>query len=183
MNRGNIYFDLNKDDLALKDYYAALSLNLQKNQEQSQIHKLYCNLGSIYGRRGVLDSSIYYLEKSLAIDSTFADAWLNHALAISALGNWKMAISDYERYLRYFPEDADIHSDIGVCYQNLNDYNESILWFNKAIFLNPGNGLYLLNRSFSYNALNKPENAKQDAIQARNAGTAIPPSYAQSLGL
>lgn len=181
MNRGNIFFDMNQDDLALRDYYAALSLNLKKNQEQSQINRLYCNLGSIYGRRGVFDSGLHYLNLSVAADSAFGDAWLNRGLTHAVMNNWELAIADYQKYIYFDPGRASVYSDIGVCYQNLQRYEESIGWFNKAISLEPGNGTFILNRSYSYFGLKQVDKARLDAEKANSLGTGVPPSYIQQI--
>ncbi len=183
MNRGNIYFDMGKDSLAFLDYKAAMALNLKNKKEQSEVYKLYANLGAIYGRRGVYDSAFFYLNKSLSIDSTFEGAWMNRGLTNEVMKNWGNAISDFQRYLHYSPEDEKVHSDIGVCYQNLGKFEESLIWFGKAIALKPQSGFYYLNRSYSYNALKDLDKARQDVNKARQLGTQIPPAYLQALGL
>lgn len=183
MNRGNIFFDMGKDSLAFQDYKVAMKLNLQKKQEQSEIHKLYGNLGAIYGRRGNYDSAFYYLDKSLQIDSTFTAALLNRGLANEMIGKWEAAIKDFKSYLRYLPEDETVHSDIGVCYQNLGRFQESLPWFDAAIALKPQTGFYYLNRSYSYNALRNIPKAREDAQKALQLGQQVPPSYLKSLGL
>jgi tetratricopeptide (TPR) repeat protein len=183
MNRGNIYFDMGQDSLAFKDYMAAMNLNLKKNQKEGEIYKLYGNLGAIYGRKGVYDSALFYLNKSLAIDSTFTGALLNHGLTNEVTKNWAAAIADFKKYLRYMPEDEKVYSDIGVCYQNLGQYKESLTWFDAAIARQPRTGFYYLNRSFSHNALGNIPKAREDAQRALQLGQEVAPDYLKSLGI
>jgi tetratricopeptide (TPR) repeat protein len=183
MNRGNIHFDAGRDSLAFQDYRAALLLKMNKNKEQTEIHKLYGNLGAIYGRRGVYDSAFYYLDLSLATDSTFAAAWMNRGLTNEVMGRWENAIADFSRYLRYNPDDEKVHSDIGVCYQNLGKFRESLYHFDRCVALKPATGFYYLNRSYSYNALKETDKARQDALKARELGHQVPPAYLQYLGI
>ena len=160
-----------------------MALNIDKNKEVSQIHKLYCNLGSIYGRRGVFDSALHYLRQSIDLNPGFKDAHLNLGLTYFAMGAYQKSIDAYKHLLTLAPEEYTVNSDIGVAYQNLGQFEESVKWFDKAISASPGNGIFFLNRSYSYNALGNLPRAKSDALKAKENGTAIPPSYAQMLGI
>jgi len=183
MNRGNIFFDMGKDSLAFLDYNAAMKLNLKKKDEQVEIQKLYGNLGAIYGRRAAYDSAYYYLDKSLAIDSTFTGALLNRGLTNEVTGKWEAAIVDFKRYLRYQPDDEKVNSDLGVCHQNLNRFQESLQYFDAAIAMQPRTGFYYLNRSYSYNALKNIPKAREDVLKAQQLGQQVPPVYLKMLGL
>jgi tetratricopeptide (TPR) repeat protein len=131
----------------------------------------------------VYDSAFYYLDLSLATDSTFAAAWMNRGLTNEVMGRWENAIADFSRYLRYNPDDEKVHSDIGVCYQNLGKFRESLYHFDRCVALKPATGFYYLNRSYSYNALKETDKARQDALKARELGHQVPPAYLQYLGI
>lgn len=183
MNRGNIYFDQGKDDLALLDYWKAMKSKMKENEKQSQLFRLYSNIGGIYGRRSQLDSANYYLDLSLALDSTNTGGILNKALTLINSGNHREAINYFLKYMRYEPKDLSINSDIGVCYQNLREFSTSIEWFDKAIAAQPENGGYYLNRSYSYNALQDLPRAREDAQRAAQLGAEVPPAYLKMIGL
>ena len=176
MNRGNIYFDKGQDELAMADYRTAMHLKTENN-------KVYGNMGAIMGRRGIYDSALFYINKAIALDSLFLNCYINRALTYERLGRWQDAIADYKKYLVYKPETDDIYSSIGVDYQNMKQFNESFMWFDKAIKMNPRQGIYLINRSYSYNGIGNKEKAREDAMEARNLGIKIPPQYAQLIGL
>ena len=91
------------------------------------------------------------------------------------------AILDFEKYLEFAP-DADVSNSIGVCYQKMRKYQESIRHFTKAIEIGT-NPVFYLNRSYSYFALQNMEQAKKDALMAKQNGIQISSEYAASIGI
>ena len=87
-----------------------------------------------------------------------------------------------KKYLSVKTNDFEVMNTMAGCYQSLQQYEESITWFTKAI--NQGKKpMFYLNRSFSYDALGKKDLAKADAIFAKNNGVNIPEKYALYLGI
>ena len=185
-NRGNIYFDLGKNELALNDYRQALAV--QKNSQQLLGYKdnkydsrLLSNLGSLFGKQGNYDSSLYYFNLSISVDSMFKNNYQFRGLTYQMMHRYEDAISDYKHYLRLEPNDDYIMSAIGVNYQRMDKHKESLTWFDQAIAKNPKSGQSYLNRSFSYYTLGDKQKALQDMNMARQLGTTIPADYLSSL--
>ena len=184
--RGNIYFDLGKNELALADYRNALAI--QKSIELQKGHKdpkgdsrLLSNLGSLFVRLGNNDSSLYYFNLAISLDSMFKYNYQFRGLTYQMMHRYEDAISDYKQYLRLDPNDDNIMSTIGVNYRRMNEYKESLPWFDQAIAKNPKSGQSYLNRSFSYYSLGDKQKALQDMNLARQLGTTIPADYLSAL--
>ncbi len=170
MNRGNIYFDTGRDSLALADYHKVL---VKKKNDP----KLLSNLGAIYGRNGNYDSALIYLTKSIEIDSMNVNSYLNRGLTNEKVNRYGDALKDYLRYIRYEQTNDAVYSSIGICYQALIKYRESLQWFDKAAAMKPQQGVYFLNRSYSYFALKEMDNARTDAARAQQLGVQVPAEY------
>ena len=170
MNRGNIYFDTGRDSLALTDYLHVMKSN-------SDNPRLYSNLGAIYGRKGLYDTALVYLTKSISLDSLSANPYLNRGLTYEKLNRYQDAMNDYLKYLKYEQNNDAVYSSVGICYQALLKYRESITWFDKAISMKPQEGIYYLNRSYSYYALKDLVKAKSDAQNAQQLGVQVANEY------
>jgi len=98
------------------------------------------------------------------------------------LNRYEDAIKDWEKFLQFEPDAADVYNTIGSCYQAMGKYKESLVAINKAISMNP-DPLFYLSRAYSYNGLKDIDAAKKDALFAKQHGAQIPPDLAKSLGL
>ena len=173
MNRGNLYFDMGKDDLALDD--------CRKYSLKKKDALVYSNIGIIYGRQGKNDSALFYLNASVALDSTKVVTFLNRGICFYSMKRYEEAIADYRHYLRFKPDDASVILNIGIAYQAVKKHKESIPWFNQAISIKPKKGEYYLKRSYSWFELGDKRKAKEDALKARQLGATVKDIYIETL--
>ncbi len=169
MNRGTIYFQLGKDSLAFADYRSSLALN-QNNST------LLVNIANLFGRQGAYDSCLYYVNKSMKIDSSNKDNYRTRSMCFEHMQKYEEAISDL-KHLISIDSSGEVMNEIGANYQFLKNYNESIIWLNKAIAQNPKSAQFYFNRSQSYFYSRDKQNALLDVDRARQLGMAIPESY------
>ena len=180
-NLANVYFDLQKPDSAFMYYKKALSL-------KPDYYPALDNMGAQFAMTGHYDSALKYLNRALQIKPDYKPAYSNRALTYMQLNRNQEAINDWEKYLQYNTDVADVsgtagvYNSIGSCYQALGKYQESLAPINKAIELVP-DAAFFLNRSYSYSGLKNMEAAKNDALKAKQAGAKIPDNYARSLGI
>ena len=178
-NRGNVYFSLNKADLAIKDYKKALSL-------KPDYHPSLDNLGAQYAKMGQFDSAFKYSTLAINVKPEYKPAYSNRALTLMELKRYDEAIKDWEKFLQFEPGAFDIYNIIGSCYQQMGKYQESVASITRAIESAPSNAkdpAFYLNRAISYNALKKTDEARQDALKAKQGGVALPADLAKSLGM
>ena len=174
-NRGNTYFFQDKLDLAYQDFNKALSIN-------PGFIPALDNMGSLFGKRGQYDSALKYFDQAIALKPDYKSAYFNRGMAYMYLLSNEKAIIDFEKFLQFQPNHADTYNSIGICYQRMSKYPESITNITKAIEIN-ANPLFYLNRSYSYYYLKNMEQAKKDALIAKQGGVELIAEYANSIGI
>ena len=160
-NRGNIFFALGKYDSAIADYNKALAL-------QPDLWKTLSDRGAAKGAKGDLTGALVDLDASLKKDSTNISGLINRALILTALNNHQGAAYNYKLVLALEPDNDAVLNALGFSYQQLKLYNESIAAFDKAIALSPNTKVYYTNRSTSWGALGRIDNAQADLAKAQN---------------
>src|SRR5688572_114472 len=174
-NRANIYMDLNKFDSAMPDYRQALAI-------KRDYYVVYDNLGALYASKNMYDSALYYFSRVLEQKPDYKVTYSNRALTYMGLRRYDEAIKDWQQALVYEPGAPDIINTIGLCYRMLDENQDALSFINRAIQLSP-EGPFFLNRSYAYSALNNTENARKDALTARQKGVQLEASYAAQLGI
>ena len=86
---------------------------------------------------------------------------------------YKPALSIYKVAAREFPENIDFLFKIGVCYENLDRFDDSIAAYNRAIDLDPFSESAWYNLGIVYNSIGDYDKA----IEAYNFATAIDPTF------
>lgn len=86
----------------------------------------------------------------------------NRAVAEANLGKWEMAVTDYEKAVaRHFKDDPIMLHDLGVAYANMRRYQDAIVWFDKAIALNPEYAKAYFDKGMTLKMLHRDELALQ----------------------
>ena len=174
-NRGNVLSEKRNFDAALSDYNSALSV-------KTDYIAALDNRGALYGAMGKFELAIGDLSKAIKLDPTYKSAYANRGTAFLDYGKYDQAIKDFNKYLDFGPGDVDIMNSIGVCFQYLKKYDESLKVFNRMISINP-KPVFFLNRSFTWKGLGNLEEARKDALIARQGGVKVPEAYALFLGM
>ncbi|MBK6284085.1 MAG: hypothetical protein IPF54_16825 [Draconibacterium sp.] len=71
------------------------------------------------------------------------DVISNRAYVFYQQKEFEKAISDCKLYLQLKPKDTEVINLNGLCYAGLNDFDTAILEYNKAIQIEPANGLFI----------------------------------------
>ena len=175
MNRANLYSAVGKFDLAVPDYRQALSID-------PNYYLVLDNYAILLAMRGKYDSALVFWDRALKIRPDYFQAFHNRALAFMSLKQYEKAINDLEFFLKYQPEDPEIYNLIGICYRLNGKPQEALIVINKALAIKPDPHFYL-NRSYCYNDLKNTEQAKKDALTAKQGGVEIDAAYAKQLGI
>ena len=208
-NRGSIYRDEKKYQMALNCYNEALRINVAGHEAYMSRANVYFdlnkpdlafadykkalqikpdyvaamdNLAALFGMRLQNDSALVYLNKALGINPGYAPSYKNRALVNLELHRDEEALRDFKKFLEYYPNDADILNMIGICYRNLKRYNDALAIISKAISIKP-DPHFFLSRAYCYQALNDIESARRDALNAKANGLSIDADLARSLGI
>lgn len=106
----------------------------------------------------------------IEVDPTFYRAYLNRAILYSITNKHAEAVKDYTQYLKRKSEDDKAYNWRGISYLQLQNPEQALTDFNKAIQLNPKSGEYFFNRAKAYRALGKEGQAQQDEQRAKGLG-------------
>lgn len=174
-NRGNVYFDMNMPQLSIRDYRQSLIL-------KPDYFPALDNMAAQYAVMGKFDSALFYENQALKIKPDYKVAYSNRALIYMQLNQYEAAIRDWQSFLEYEPDAADVYNTIGFCYQSMNRFQESLTYINKAIEMSP-QPMFYLNRSYTYSGLQNMDQARRDALTARQGGVKVPDDHAAKLGI
>jgi tetratricopeptide (TPR) repeat protein len=162
-------------DLAYQDYRHALSI-------KPDAYAALDNLGALFGMQGKHDSALINLNRALTLKPDYISALRNRALIFMDLKRYSEAINDFEAFLKYQPNDPDIINAMGVCYRMSEKYADALVLINKALTIRQDPHFYL-NRSYCYNGLKNLDQARKDALTAKQGGVELDPPYAKELGI
>jgi len=157
---GNAYRCLNDYPNAVAAYQKAAELDPQtagmregtnafqagQNPESAQV---WNELGELFFKTGAYDQAIHAFNKAIQLEPTFGWAYGNLARALSACGQYAEAIDLYKKSLDLLQTDKDkatIWNRLGNVYRKLNDYDNAIQAYQKAVIL-ADEGINLLTRT------------------------------------
>lgn len=172
-NRGNIFFDLGKDDEALLDYNNCIRLD-------STDENAYANRGAIFGRRGKYDQALNDLNTAIRISPNIMNTYMNRGIIYSQMNQRNLAKNDFKTCISLDPDNDGIWNAIAVEHQHLGDFDSSIVVLNKAIAMNNSEGIYYFNRGISYRLLGNQVSAIKDFNTATSLGITVDPGYYQA---
>jgi len=145
--------ELNK---AKQSYYRSLELGGDEGP-------LFYKLSSVYMLQGNFVEAIQWCRRALKKDPNFP--LLNHRLAElqNLAGNTREAIKTLEAFLKIVPrkskEDYETRLQLGHLFMNINEMKRALIFFHKAIELNPSNLDILTNIGHCHSRLNEYEEA------------------------
>lgn len=174
VNRGNTYFSLGKNDEAMADYNKALEL-------KPDYPESFGNRGSVYFQQQRYDLAMSDYNKAIELKKYYPDAYLNRAVTYSVLNKHDLAKTDYDTYIGMVSDNAKAWHWRGLACRNLKMLPQSLEDFNQAIKLDPKNGEFYLNRSYTHKDLGNIASALADVQKAQNLGQKVDATYLQSL--
>jgi len=137
----------------------------------------YYNQARTFTKLKAYDSVILYSNKTLAIDSVFADAHFEMAEAFLQEQNFDSAEYHYKRYALLLPASANATNGLGLFYFNRKRYDEAITQFKKASEIDPKFINAYANMGIAYFLTNRYE----AAIAVFNKELALDPHNGQDI--
>ena len=128
--KGMVYHKKNEINIAIDEYQKALDI---RNDYYEVLHMM----GLIYKRLGDYNKSLYYLTRSIQ-SNPYSTATLNlRASVYVVINQYTYAVNDYKEAIRLNYRDLDALVGLSMTLSNINDYNSSLLWANRAIENHP----------------------------------------------
>jgi len=128
-NRGNIYKELNQDDLALKDFNQAILINKYNSDA-------YLNLSGLFQKLKKFDLAILNINKAIEINSANYNFYINRSAIHREMKAYQKALQDANKAISLSISDISYkcRSD---CYVALGDYEAAIKDLTVAIQIAP----------------------------------------------
>ncbi|WP_430013317.1 tetratricopeptide repeat protein [Microcystis ichthyoblabe FBCC-A1114] len=158
-NRGNIYKDLKKSDLALADYNQALVLN--PNNPRAYIAR-----ADVYEERKEWDLALADYNRAIEIDANFAPAYRSRGYFYMARKQWDLALADFNKAITIDPNNPNSYEMRGIFYNFQSEEELAIADLTKAIEINPYSVVAYLMRGFAYDNWQKWDLALADFNKA-----------------
>ena len=116
------------------------------------------------------NEAIKYLDKAIAENPQFAEAYNNRGNAYRDLNKLQEAFSDYNQAIRIKPDYVEAYNNRGNIYYDLKKYQLAIKDYQKSISLRPNYRLAYLNRGLAYHKLKQNNLACVDLKKACQLG-------------
>ena len=99
------------------------------------------NLGKVLGWAEKNVEAAQAFERALESMATEPELLRNLGIVYQKQHKYELAIEKYLALLRLRPHDAEVHFNLGKCYQGLDAWTKAVQSFEKALELTPGEGL------------------------------------------
>ena len=157
--------------IAKNDYPAAIPLFQQAIHLDPNFAMAYARLGINFYNMDEPDRAEENLQKAYELRERLSEReklYIAASHEAMASGNMEAARKTYELWARIYPRDQFAVGNLGVVYGFLGEYGKSLAAIREAFQLNPENALVLANIVSTYLQLNRLEEAKATAREARN---------------
>ncbi|MCA2656464.1 tetratricopeptide repeat protein [Microcystis sp. M061S2] len=154
-NRGVLYYNQQKYELALSDYTKAIEIN-------PNYANAYYNRGNLYSNQQKYELALSDYSKAIEINPNDAYAYVSRGNLYSDLRKYDLALSDYSKAIEINPNDANAYYNRGILYYNQQKYELALSDYSKAIELNRSYAIAYNNRGLLYFNQQKYELALAD---------------------
>lgn len=160
---------LNKNyDMSLRYLNAAIN-------ENTEYYKGYYNRGLLYAQTDRIKNAIRDFDKAIALKQ-YLKAYVARANAYYLLKDFSKAINDAESALKQDPNNSKANYVLANCYDDLNQLDKSLIYYNKVIASSAENPLYFMRRAIVYGKMQQYQKCLQDLDSCTN----IDSNYAEA---
>ena len=115
------------------DFKSAIQFFLNYIDNNPYSETAWFNLGGMYSRIEDYDKSVDAYDYAIAINPYFASAYFNKANALAADLKYEEAIKTYKETYEHETPNCITYSYIGECFERLNDFDNALLYYDKAL--------------------------------------------------
>lgn len=123
-------------------------------------------MGALQTAKGLPQKALPFLTTALSIDRRSVPILSCYADALTALGQWDEALSNYDRALKLTPNDSIVLNQRGIVLRRLGRTEEAVHSFNRALVVRPDYPAALNNRATALQDMHRYEEAIADYDQA-----------------
>ena len=115
---------------------AELRSALYKEFRRYSKQEFYTILGNLYNEMEEWDSSIYYHQRAIELDSNYTDAWVNLGIVYRLTSEFEKAEACYMKAMAINPNDAELHGSLGSLNYHKGNIQKAINHLERCIELN-----------------------------------------------
>jgi len=175
VNRGAVYFYVNKMPLAFADLDRAIALD----PKNARAFREYSNSFRTTGR---LDRALADANEAVRLDPNDAKAFDNRGNVFNNNRQYDRAIDDYNEAIRLDPKFSQAWRDRGAAFYFKKDYAKAIENYDEAIRLDPTSARAFTNRGAAYKKQGRNDRALADESEAIKLDPTMP-EYFDNRGL
>ncbi len=168
-NLGNVYTKLGRYDDAVRQYLAALKMDINYVEA-------HYNLAFVYARQGRTDDAIREYKEAIKIVPDYSIAHNNLGNIYQDQNRLEDAVNEYKAALKNNPDYAEAHNNLANAYQRQGRLEEAIPSYLTALKLNPDYGEARNNLANAY----QRQERYDEAIAEYKAALKINPNYAEA---
>jgi tetratricopeptide (TPR) repeat protein len=160
---------LNKNyDMSLRYLNAAIN-------ENTNYYKGYYNRGLLFAQTDRMKNALQDFDKAIALKQ-YSKAYVARANVFYTLKDFPKAIADAETVLIKEPNNPKANNVLANCYDDLNQLDKAVLYYNKVIAVSTENPFYFLRRAIVYGKMQQ----FQPCLQDLEACTNLDANYAEA---
>jgi tetratricopeptide (TPR) repeat protein len=150
---------------SLQQYDKAIAV-LKEASEKYPTKNIYGNLGLYLMDANQADSAIFYLEKSIQLDSSYYNGWFNLGNAWAKKQDYPKAIQAFNKAVELNPLNEDGWNNLANSYAAMKDFRNALKYFLKVEELNPSSPKAINNLAVTYYFLGDSAKANEYMIKA-----------------
>jgi tetratricopeptide (TPR) repeat protein len=145
-----------------RDYNSAINAYKKVIEADPSRAELYFEIGNIYLKTQKFSDAIQSYQKAIQLNITKKEAYLYIGNAYEQQKDFANAAMSYERYLLLLPEDpGPAQFQLGMCYNQLGQYDKAILALEDAVKSKPQEQPYNYQLALTYQKAKEYEKAEQ----------------------
>jgi tetratricopeptide (TPR) repeat protein len=168
VNLGVAYYELGRNDDALKLYRLAVEIN-------PHYADVYKNIALALEKTGKSDEALAQYKKAVEVNPKSADLQHSLAEALTAHGNKEQAVEHYSEAVRLQPEKALYHNDFAVALVAVGKREDALPHYQRAVQLDSANAQFQNNLATALLRAGKG----QEAIEHYRAAIRLDPKFAE----
>jgi tetratricopeptide (TPR) repeat protein len=123
-------------------------------------------LGFLYSMTKQYDQGIAQAEKAVALNPNSAESHYRLGKTLSLAGRWEESIPEYQKAMRLNPIPPNMYLwSLGMSYWGMGQYDEAILWGEKAVRQEPNSLLARVWMTVIYVSSGREEEARAEAAE------------------
>ncbi len=154
------------EQAASGNYDSALALFHDVLEDDPTSAPAYIGIGEVYIEQGSFSKAEPAFARAAKLEPRNFDAQFGHAVALQMLERFIDAVRAYHRSLTIDPDSPRANLNLATTYLQMNEPNHAIVFAEKAVEVDPGNGPAWVNLGVAYERVDRWADAAEAYVAA-----------------